>query len=303
MIYWISSEEKTPPKLRLSGAPPGFFAMRYFSLFAFSALLVASAQTPAPNSPAAASAPSSFIAVQSTDQNAIKARTLLDQMIQAMGGQAYMSVQDMEQEGRTYSFYQGKPNSVGAPFWRFWKFPDKDRVELTKQRDIVYINVGDRGYEVTYKGTAPQEREQLEDYLRRREHSLETVLRVWLQQKDTALFYDGPAVAEQKPCDSVTILDSKNESVTIFIDRNSHLPVKKVWSWRDPLDNLKNEEGEIYDNFKPVGGALIPHSVLRTRNGDITNQRFLTVVRVNTGVSDSLFQTNVTYDPFKKSSK
>ncbi|HXZ80351.1 MAG TPA: hypothetical protein VEG30_10510 [Terriglobales bacterium] len=276
--------------------------MRYFSLVVFLAFVAASAQTPSSNPPAAA-VPSSFIATQTTDPNAVKARALLDQMIQAMGGQAYMSVQDMQQEGRTYSFFQGKPNSVGAPFWRFWKFPDKDRVELTKQRDIVYINVGDRGYEVTYKGTAPQEREQLEEYVRRREHSLETVLRIWLQQKDTALFYDGPAVAEQKPCDSVTILDSKNDSVTIFIDRNSHLPVKKTWTWRDPLDNLKNEEGEIYDNFKSIGGVLIPHSILRTRNGDITNQRFLTVTRVNAGVPDSLFQTNVTYDPYKKSSK
>jgi len=36
------------------------------------------------------------------------------------------------QEGRTYSFFQGRPNSAGNPFWRFWKFPDKDRLELTK---------------------------------------------------------------------------------------------------------------------------------------------------------------------------
>ena len=285
------------PKMRLPQVP---CEMRHLILIALLAIAPALVQSSAQE---ASPAPSPFIAVESTDKNALKARAFLDQMIQTMGGKTYMSVQDMEQEGRAYSFFQGRPNSVGAPFWRFWKFPDKDRVELTKQRDIVYINVGDRGYEVTYKGTAPQEREQLEDYLRRREHSMETVLRIWLQQKDTALIYDGPAVAEQKPCDSVTILDAKNDSVTIFIDRNTHLPVKKVWSWRDRLDNLKNEEGEIYDNFRSVGGVLLPHSILRTRNGEITNQRFLTVVRVNTGVADSLFQTSVTYDPFKKPGK
>src|SRR5439155_614401 len=60
-------------------------------------------------------------------ENARKARHVLDQAIQALGGQAYLSIQDTSQEGRTYSFFHGQPNSVGLVFWRFYKFPDKDR--------------------------------------------------------------------------------------------------------------------------------------------------------------------------------
>jgi hypothetical protein len=234
-------------------------------------------------------------------ENAHKARLILQQMIEKLGGPAYTGIKDMEQEGRTYSFFNGKPNSYGTEFWRFWKFPDKDRVEITKKRDVIYINVGDKGYEITYKGTAAEEPEQLKDYLRRRDHSLESALRIWLPDPTTALFYDGPAVAEQKPCDSVTLLNGKNDSITIFVDQNTHLPVKKTFTWRDPLDKLKNEEGEIYDNFRMVQGVLTPHTILRSHNGDTTNQRFLTVVRYNTGVPDSRFQATVTYDPYKKS--
>src|SRR5579871_5290876 len=94
--------------------------------------VLASAQTSTAPAPPSASA--------SQDVNARKARQILDQMIQALGGQAYLSIQDMSQEGRGYSFYQGKPNSLGTLFWLFWKFPDKQRVELTKQRDVVTIN-------------------------------------------------------------------------------------------------------------------------------------------------------------------
>lgn len=235
------------------------------------------------------------------NDNAKKARSLLNEMIQALGGQTYLNVQDMQQEGRSYAFYNGKPNSLGTLFWRSWKFPDKDRTELTKQRDVVYIFNGDKGYEVSFKGTASAEPENLRDYIRRRNHSLETVLRVWLPDPKTALFYDGTAIAEQKHCDSVTLMNSKNDSVTIFIDSHTHLPVKKTFQWRDPSDNLKNEEGEIFDNFRMVQGVLTPHTLLRTKNGDTTNQRFLTTVRYNVGMPDSLFEATVTYDPYKHS--
>lgn len=235
----------------------------------------------------------------SQDANAQKARSLLDQCIQAMGGQAWLNLQDMEQQGRSYVYAHGQPASLGTLFWRFWKYPDKERVELTKQRDVVFINNGDKGYEVTYKGTAAQEAEPLADYNRRRRHSLEVVLRQWLNQPGIALFYDGPAVAEQKPADSVTILTADNDSVTLFLDSHTHLPIKKTFEWRDPADRLKNVEGEIFDNWRLEQGIVTAHSLLRSHNGEVTNQRFIANVRYNTGSSDSLFQATITYDPTK----
>ena len=237
------------------------------------------------------------------DANPRKARALVDQCIQAMGGQAWLNLQDMEQQGRGYTYSHGQPASLGTVFWRFWKYPDKDRIELTKQRDVVFINVGDNGYEITYKGTAAMEADQLADYNRRRRHSLETVLRQWLNQPGVALFYDGPAVAEQKPADSVTILTADNDAVTIFLDDHTHLPIKKTFEWRDPADRLKNVDGEIFDNWRLEQGIMTPHSLLRTHNGDTTNQRFITSVRYNVGMPDSLFQATITYDPSKQPAK
>src|SRR5581483_1091516 len=98
---------------------------------------LARAQVPsAPSRPGGSSTPTANIAVPQQDANAQKAAELLKQCIAALGGQAYLTLQDMEQQGRTYSFYHGEPNSVGAPFWRFWKWPDKERVEFTKRRDV-----------------------------------------------------------------------------------------------------------------------------------------------------------------------
>jgi len=260
---------------------------KLFPLIAILLAISAFAQTPAPVAP--------------ESENSKKARALLKQMIDAMGGQAYLNVQDMQQEGRTYSYYNGQPNSVGTLFFRSWRFPDKDRTEFTKQRDVALIYNGDKGYEITYKGTAAAEPDQLRDFIRRRNHSLEYALRVWMPDPKTALFYDGTAVKQQKHCDSVTLLNAQNDSVTIYIDTSTHLPVEKSFEWRDPADRLKNSESEIFDNFRMVQGVLTPHTILRTKNGDTTNQRFLTLVKYNVGLSDSLFQGNITYDPYKKS--
>jgi hypothetical protein len=232
-------------------------------------------------------------------ENAHKAKALLDQMIQALGGDAYLTIQDISQEGRTYSFHLGIPNSVGVLFWRFYKFPDKDRMELTKKRDVIYVQNGNKGYEITYKGTRAQEAKDLDDYLRRRDYALDWVLRHWLHEPGIALFYEGPTVAEQKPAEQVTIMNARNQGVTLFIDANTHLPVKKTFSWRDPTDKQRNVEDEVYDNYRPAQGIMTPFSITRFYNGDMSNQRFLTSVSYNQGLSDSMFGASLSPNPKK----
>lgn len=230
-------------------------------------------------------------------ENTRRARSLLDQMIQALGGQAYLNIQDVRQEGRGYSFFHGQPNSVGTLFWRFYRFPDKDRIELTKQRDVVYVYSGDKGYEVTFKGTAAEDPQLLTEYLRRRAHSLDWVIRKWLQEPGIALFYEGNTVAGEKPAEQVSILNAKNDSVTLYIDSTTHLPIKKSYSWRDPTDKLRNIEDEVFDGYRLVQGVQTPFSITRYLNGDMSNQRFLHAVSYNTGLKDALFEASTTYDP------
>jgi len=223
------------------------------------------------------------------DENARKARALLDQAIAALGGQAWRNIQDMEQEGRTYGFTRQGESGTGVPFWRFWKWPDKDRLELTKQRDWVIIHNGDAGFEITFRGTQPEEKDALRGFVQRRHYSLENVLRQWINEPGVMFFYDGQTVAERKQADQVTVLNAKNEAVTLYLDLNSHLPIKKSFTVRDPETREKNVEEEIYDNYHTVQGIQTPYDTARTHNGQPANQRFLHDVRYNTGVPDSKF--------------
>jgi len=238
-------------------------------------------------------------AIPMDQENARQARDLLNQAIQALGGQAFLNIRDMQQQGRTFGFYHGRPSGTGALFWRFVQYPDKERLELTPQRDVAYVYNGDKGYEVTYKGPHAVEKKDLEDYLRRRRFSLETVLRTWVNDPTVALFYDGSALAGNLAAQQVTLINAKDEAVKLFFDLDTHLPLKKTYQWRDPVDKQRDIEEEIYDNYKPVQGVMTPYSFTRYYNGDMQSQRFINSVQFNQGFDPAMFDPNSGYDPNK----
>ena len=247
--------------------------------------------------------------------NARKARAVLDQTIQALGGQPYLTYENRCEEGRYYPLYHGRTESTGIayryyrrvsrqrPFrshpheGRFPTFGQVGDVKVKNKSDLVLIHNGDKGYEVTYKGTAAQDKPDLENYLRRREHSLEWVFRKWMRDPNVALFYDGAAVVDGKETEGVTLLNSLNDSVSVFLDLNTHYPVKISYSWRDPKDKQKNVEEEIYDSYKLVQGIWTPHSITRYFNGETSQQRFINTASYNLKLPDSMFEAAVTYDP------
>lgn len=264
------------------------------SLFPVLLLSLCTATCAGAQDPSGSSASQSAAAPQ---DNSAKAKSLIDQAIQALGGQTYLNIQNMSQQGRTYSFHRGEATSAGTLFWRFTKYPDHERIELTKQRDVSYVYSGDKGFEITFKGTAALDDKTLNEYLRRRDHSLELVLRKWINEPGAAFFYEGPAVAANKPAEQVTVMNAKNDSVTLYFDTNTHLPLKKMFTWRDPTDNLRNTEEEIYDAYRPTQGVMTPYSITRFYNSEMSNQRFLNNVTYNDALNESMFDAKTTYDP------
>ena len=232
--------------------------------------------------------------------NANKAKAVIEQGIQALGGQTFLTLRDREQQGRLYGFHAGRPTGGGALFWGFAQFPDRERVELTKERDIAELYVGNQAWEITYKGPHAIEPKDLDEYLRRRHFSLDTVLRTWVNDPNVALIYVGDAIAAQHPTVEVTLVNSQNESVNLYFDVDTHLPVKKSFEWRDPVDRQKNLEEEIYENYKPVSGVMAPYNITRYFNGDMASQRFLNSVTINQGLDQAMFDPNSGYNPNKQ---
>jgi hypothetical protein len=252
------------------------------------------------------SAPSSAASTPSLpiDQaNARKAREMLDQAIQALGGQAYLTARDKQEQGRVYSFYHGRPTSNGVQYWRFVEYPDKERVELTPQRDIAQIYVGDKGYEVTYKGPRAIEKKDMDDYVRRHRLSLEVILRSWINDPSVALFFDGAALAGNLAAQKVTLINAKDESVSLYFDIDTNLPIMKSYSWRDPVDHEKNTEEETYNGYRVIQGINTYFGFTRYFNGDMQTERFINSASYNQGLNPAMFDANSGYNPMKVEGK
>jgi hypothetical protein len=227
--------------------------------------------------------------------NQQKARSLIDQMIQALGGQAYLTAQDYYAEGRSGTFHNESLVGSGL-YYRFWKWPDKDRIELTKQRDIVQLFVGDRVYELTYKGIQPIVLEK-DDKMRlavvRKHYSLENVLREWLNEPGILLLDEGPGLSEGHLAEKITIINAKNEAVLLLVDPTTHLPLEKRFTTRDPRYRDRDEEVTIYGNWKEIQGINTPRMTLIKRNGETISQQIILNITYNTHPPDSLFDPAV----------
>lgn len=275
---------------------------------------LAAGQSTPPAAPG--TAPQPAINLNDSD-NARKARAVLDQTIQSLGGEPYLTYENRSEEGRYYPLYHGRTDSTGIPYRYYVEYPDRDRFEVLHTKDIhvipgtidiggvkvknkfdlALIHNGDRGYEITYKGTATQDKLDLENYLRRRQHSLEWVFRKWMRDPNVALFYIGAAVVDGKETEGVTLLNNQDDSVNVYLDLNTHYPVKISYSWRDPKDKQKNVEDEVYDSYKLVQGIWTPHSITRYFNGETSQQRFINTAAYNLKLPDTMFDASVTYDP------
>lgn len=270
--------------------------------------------------PASSTITTAATASPSDSENTVKARALLDQAIAALGGEAYLTSKNLAEEGRWYTIYHGTSRGAGVQYRQFRRFPEEDRLEIfgrgnvfiplplfgsvdiitvskKSKAELIVVHNGNKGYEITNRGTSSQDREELKAYLRRRQHSLDQVLKTWIKDPTMQYFYDGMAIMDGKPAEPVTLLNKQNDAVTIYLDQNSHLPLKTSFTWRDPQDKQKNVEEEIFDNYRLVEGVRTPFSITRTFNGETTHQRFINTAKYNVPIDDAIFQATVDYDP------
>jgi hypothetical protein len=232
--------------------------------------------------------------------NQKKARATLDAMVAALGGQRWLTLTSSMELGRTSGFYQGKPTGMTAEFYEIQKFPDQIRIELGKKRDVVEIILGDQAWEVTYKGKRELPKDQVQELIRRRAHSIQTAMRVWLNDPRTVLIYGGQNLVERHLADQTTLINAENDSITIQTDAETHLPLRRSYQWRDPLYKDKNTDAEEYDDYHVVDGMPTAFTITRYHNDDMTNQRFLSRAAYDIALTPDMFNPDQAAAKIKK---
>jgi hypothetical protein len=233
-------------------------------------------------------------------KNAAKARAALDAMVKALGGDAWLNVKNVVREGHIAAFYHGNPDPGTTLFWDFHVWPDHDRSEYTKHRDVVQFYEGNKGIEVTYRGAKPLPQDQVDDFMRRRDHSIETAVKVWLKDPNTILVYEGQRMAERHMAEQVTMISAANESITIQMDVQTHLPLIRSFQWRDPLYKDKNTDVEEYADYHDIDGLPTAFSITRVHNDEMFRQLYIDKVHYNQDLPADFWDINAVAQKIKK---
>ncbi len=237
---------------------------------------------------------------QEAAKNATQAKAALNAMVQALGGQAWLNVKNQMRQGHVAAFFQGNPDLGTEELFEFHQWPDHDRIEVTKHRDVVEFFVGDKGWEVTYRGKKPLDKDIVDDFLRRRDHSIETAVKVWMKDPNTILIYEGQHLAERHLAEQVTLISPQNEAITILMDAQTHLPLQRSFQWRDPEYHDKNTDTEEYDDYHVIDGLPTPFTITRLKNGDTVRQFYLTHVIFNQNLSPEFWDPDAEARKVKK---
>jgi hypothetical protein len=236
-----------------------------------------------------------------------RGRALLDQMVAALGGPAWLNRTSMQLEGRTAAFFQGAPDPGVIEYHEIIRFPDPnakpplpeaERVGFLTERgmimpgkkiDVVQIWKEGHGYEVTFKGQTDLPKDQVEEHYRRLAHSLEEVVDTWIKAPGVMVLAEGTGMVGRRIADKVTVLTANNDAVTIELDATTHLPLRRTFQWRNQQFKDFDEDTEEYDDYHTIQGLPTAMTITRSKNGDMVSQRFLTKVTYNVPLTPALF--------------
>jgi hypothetical protein len=223
------------------------------------------------------------------EQSAAKAKAILQQTIDALGGPAYLNVHDVTCQGRISQFgHSGELNGFGH-FADYAQPPFKDRTENLPKRNIISVFNGDKGWELDRGGVSEATITDLATFQEDTKKDIDNILRHRIHEQGMIFRYGGLDVVDYQESDWVELVDSDNRTFRIAIARTTHLPVRKVVDTRNANTRMRTEEVEYYSNYHPINGVQTPFQITRERNGIKVYQVFFDKFEYNTSVPDSLF--------------
>jgi hypothetical protein len=237
------------------------------------------------------------------EESAAKAKEILQQAIQALGGPAYLNVHDVTCTLRYSQFgHSGDVNGF-ASLIDYTIPPYKDRTENLPKRNLIQIMNGEKGWVLDRGGVSEASEVDIAQFQDDVRKDIDNILRHRLKEPGMVFRYGGPDVVDLKEADWVELVDSEDRTVRIAVARSTHLPIRKVVVSRDSASRTKRDELEYYSNYHPVSGIETPYQITRERNGMKVYQAFFEKCEYNTNLSESLFTKDSLEDRWAKVGK
>jgi hypothetical protein len=226
-----------------------------------------------------------------------RGRRVVDQALQALGGKAFLAMQDRVETGRAYSFFRQELQGLSiATISTHYAAPVAgkpsvwERQAFGKDESNGVIFNRDGGWEFNFHGVRRIEPRREETWRDGTLRNIFYILRQRLDEPGMDFYSRGSDRYENLPVEIVDITDSNGLTVTVYFSQSSKLPVRQILKRRNPEFKDFDAEESTFAKYRNVGGGVMwPFSIRRFRNGEKLYEIYSESVQINRSLPDSLF--------------
>jgi hypothetical protein len=230
-----------------------------------------------------------------------RGKRVVNEALEALGGQQFLAMKDRVEAGRVYSFYREELSglAVAKIYTRYLNRPEKpepgfvgvrERQSFGKDdEESAVLFTGDAAYQITFRGARPVADDVLERY---RESTLRNIFYILRQRLDEPGFLfesAGSEIWQNQPVEVVDITDPENRVVTVYFHQSLKVPVRQLTNRRLSKTKQRTEEVTEYGKYRGVGGIQWPYTIRRLKDGEKVFEGFFESVVINKGLTDNLF--------------
>ncbi len=243
------------------------------------------------------------------EQGAVKAKQLLQQVITALGGQAYLNVRDTQCDGRAAQFGTAGTLMGFTLFRDLWLLPDKNRVEyftkgehtilgflmgsddllITHGGAMMTVYNGQEGWTLDKSGVSDEPEDLIKIFNEQVRFGMNNMLRRRMTEPGVEVQYGGTDLIDLKEAEWIEFTDSDHREMRLGIDKFTHLPLRWIVTTRDPETRVNTEVITSYTQYMALDGVKTPLSIEMSRNDRKMTQTFLTACKYNSDLAPPLF--------------
>ena len=196
-----------------------------------------------------------------------QARQALDRVIQVLGGQAFLNARSLTSKGRVFFFQDGAIVGV-EPFQSWFLYPDKRRFSYGKEKPVILINDGDKGWELDRYGLIEQPPTQLTKWTVENRYRLENLLRQRINDPGVLIQMGSVDFVDNVPTQGILITEAGGINVRLDLSRQTSLPTRISYRVRNVKDNDWDNYSDTYADYHSIDGVQVPMQITRYLYGE-----------------------------------
>ncbi|HKM67566.1 MAG TPA: hypothetical protein VJX70_10405 [Candidatus Acidoferrum sp.] len=254
------------------------------------------------------------------DVSEAKAKQILNQLVQGMGGPAYLGMNRKQCDGRRAAIGHNGALAGYVQFKDSWQFPDKNRTDyIARGRNtllgymigvqeldlshgglVITLFSGDHGWTMDRSGVSDIAEDTVAEFQEAVQRNSDNLLRLGLKDPDLGFRWAGLDTVDLREVDWVEITDREQRTYRLAVDRSTHLLIRSVVRVKDDNTGQQREDVSIFTNYQPKGGVQVPMQITRERDGRRIAQFFYDNCQINPPLSADFFTRDALVQRFKE---